>query len=55
MPELNTLPLKERMKIARTEMPEADAAARSRNFEEVNLGLTAAETATEATRCLACV
>ena len=55
MPEINTLPLKERMKIARTEMPEADAAARSRNFEEVNLGLTAAETATEATRCLACV
>jgi glutamate synthase (NADPH/NADH) small chain len=55
MPELNTLPLKERMKIARTEMPEADATVRSRNFEEVNLGLTELDTATEATRCLACV
>jgi len=55
MPETNTLPLKERMKIARTEMPEADPAVRSRNFEEVNLGLTALETATESSRCLACV
>ena len=55
MPETNTLPLKERMKIVRTEMPEADPAVRSRNFEEVNLGLTAVDTATEASRCLACV
>jgi glutamate synthase (NADPH/NADH) small chain len=42
------------MNIVRTEMPEADPAVRSRNFEEVNLGLTAAETATESSRCLAC-
>jgi glutamate synthase (NADPH/NADH) small chain len=54
MPEINTLPLKERMKIVRTEMPEADAAVRSRNFEEVNLGLTELDTSTEAKRCLAC-
>ena len=39
MPEKNTLPLKERMAIPRSHMPEADATARSRNFEEVNRGL----------------
>lgn len=53
MPE-QTLPLKERMKIARTHMPELDAELRSRNFEEVNLGLPVADAITEATRCLAC-
>jgi glutamate synthase (NADPH/NADH) small chain len=54
MPDRNTVPLKERMKIARTHMPELDAAVRSRNFAEVNLGLEAADALTEATRCLAC-
>jgi glutamate synthase (NADPH/NADH) small chain len=54
MPEKNTLPLKERMKILRTPMPEADPAARSRNFEEVNQGLLEAGALTEASRCIEC-
>jgi glutamate synthase (NADPH/NADH) small chain len=54
MPEKNTLPLKERMKIARIHMPEADPAARSHNFSEVNQGLAVLDAATEATRCIAC-
>jgi glutamate synthase (NADPH) small chain len=52
--EKNPLPLKERMKIGRTRMPELDPAVRSRNFEEVNQGLIAADALTEATRCLEC-
>jgi glutamate synthase (NADPH/NADH) small chain len=48
------IPLKERMKILRTHMPELDAQVRSRNFEEVNLGLVAADALTEASRCIAC-
>ena len=51
---VNPLPLKERMKIARTHMPELDARVRSHNFEEVNQGLEAADALTEATRCIAC-
>jgi len=54
MPDKNPLSLKERMKIPRTHMPEADATRRSRNFEEVNLGLSVLDTATEAARCIAC-
>ena len=54
MADANALPLKERMKIARTHMPELDPQVRSRNFEEVNLGLEAAGALVEATRCLAC-
>jgi glutamate synthase (NADPH/NADH) small chain len=54
MPDKNTLPLKERMQIPRVEMPELDPEVRSRNFEEVNLGLQAADAAIEATRCIAC-
>jgi len=54
MSEKNTLPLKERMKILRTHMPEADAAVRSRNFQEVNLGLPVADALTEASRCIEC-
>ena len=54
MADANALPLKERMKIARTHMPELDPQVRSRNFEEVNLGLEAAGALIEATRCLAC-
>jgi glutamate synthase (NADPH/NADH) small chain len=54
MSEKNTLPLKERIKIARTRMPELDPLVRSRNFQEVNLGLPIADALTEATRCIAC-
>jgi glutamate synthase (NADPH/NADH) small chain len=54
VPNKNTLPLKERMKIARIHMPEADATTRSRNFQEVNLGLTVLESVTEASRCIEC-
>jgi glutamate synthase (NADPH/NADH) small chain len=42
------------MKIARTRMPELDPTVRSRNFEEVNLGLQAADALTEASRCIEC-
>jgi glutamate synthase (NADPH/NADH) small chain len=51
---MNVLPVKERMKILRRRMPELDAALRSRNFEEVNLGLEAADAVTEAQRCIGC-
>jgi glutamate synthase (NADPH/NADH) small chain len=54
MSETNTLPLKDRMKILRTHMPELDPAVRSRNFEEVNQGLEAADALVEASRCLSC-
>jgi glutamate synthase (NADPH/NADH) small chain len=54
VPDKNTLPLKERMKIARTHMPELDARVRAANFEEVNQGLCVLDAATEATRCIAC-
>jgi glutamate synthase (NADPH/NADH) small chain len=48
------VPLKERMKIIRTVMPELDPQVRSRNFEEVNLGLPPADALTEASRCIEC-
>jgi glutamate synthase (NADPH/NADH) small chain len=54
MPEKNTLPLKERMKITRAHMPELDPEIRSRNFAEVNLGLSVEDALTEASRCIAC-
>ena len=62
MPEKNTLPrsmmhvlpLKERMKILRTHLPELDPAVRSRNFEEVNQGLPMADALIEASRCIEC-
>jgi glutamate synthase (NADPH/NADH) small chain len=54
MPEKNTLPNKERLKIARTHMPEQDAEQRSHNFEEVNQGISAEDAQTEATRCIGC-
>ncbi len=50
----NTLPNKERMKIARTKMPEQDASARAHNFEEVNLGLPIERANLEAHRCIEC-
>src|SRR3569832_1728672 len=54
MPEKNTLPLKQRIAIARSQMPEMDASVRSRNFEEVNCGLCAVDAIVEATRCIEC-
>jgi glutamate synthase (NADPH/NADH) small chain len=55
MPETkNSLLNTERMKIHRTHMPEQDATARSRNFEEVNLGISAETARLEATRCIGC-
>jgi glutamate synthase (NADPH/NADH) small chain len=54
MAEPNNLPLKNRMKIPRIPMPELAPEVRSRNFEEVNLGLRGAGALTEATRCIAC-
>jgi len=54
MSEKNTLPLKDRMKIARTHMPERDAEERSHSFDEVNLGLHVMDAITEATRCIEC-
>jgi glutamate synthase (NADPH/NADH) small chain len=52
--EKNLMPLKERMKIPRTAMPERDAATRSRGFGEVNLGYAAPAAVHEAMRCIAC-
>jgi len=52
--ERNVLPLKERMKILRAKMPERDPQIRSRNFEEVNLGLPPTAALTEASRCIEC-
>jgi len=54
MPESNPLPLKERMKIPRTHMPELDPAVRSRNFQEVNQGLPTPDALIEASRCIEC-
>lgn len=45
---------KDRMKIARQKMPEQAPGRRARNFEEVNLGLTAELAKLEALRCLQC-
>ena len=42
------------MKIARSPMPELDSKVRSRNFEEVNLGLNVMAAVTEASRCIEC-
>ena len=50
----NTLSAKERMEIKRAAMPELPGGERSRNFEEVNLGLSAEQALTEAQRCLQC-
>ena len=52
--EKNLLPLKQRMQIERTHMPELDPLVRSRNFEEVNQGLQTADALTEASRCIEC-
>jgi glutamate synthase (NADPH/NADH) small chain len=54
MSDTKNLSLRDRMKIARTQMPELDPEIRSRNFEEVNQGLTVVDALTEAARCVAC-
>jgi glutamate synthase (NADPH/NADH) small chain len=48
------LSAKERLKIARVTMLEQDADERSRNFSEVNLGLTPELAILEAQRCIQC-
>jgi glutamate synthase (NADPH/NADH) small chain len=48
------LPLKERMKIDRHEIPAQDAGRRSANFEEVALGFSPETAMVEASRCLEC-
>ena len=50
----NDLTMKERLAIGRVHMPELDAAIRSRNFEEVNSGLSLADAVQEAKRCIQC-
>ena len=50
----NNLSAKERLAINRVKMPEQDALIRSRNFREVNLGLTQEQATREAQRCLNC-
>jgi glutamate synthase (NADPH) small chain len=46
--------MKERMNIPRQPMPEQDAKARSRNFDEVPLGYTPKAAVAEANRCIQC-
>jgi glutamate synthase (NADPH/NADH) small chain len=50
----NTIKAKERTDIQRVHMPELDPEIRSRNTEEVNLGLTEEMAVNEARRCLDC-
>ena len=50
----NKLKAKERLAIARQEMPQRDPEERSTNFSEVNLGLTEEIAIKEAQRCLQC-
>ena len=50
----NTLSIKERMALGRVAMAELPAGERSRNFAEVNLGLSADQALNEAKRCLQC-
>jgi glutamate synthase (NADPH/NADH) small chain len=51
---MNTLPLKERMKIERQPMPQQKPEERIHNFNEVNFGLTEEQARLEASRCLQC-
>ncbi|MCX6565334.1 MAG: NADPH-dependent glutamate synthase, partial [Candidatus Aminicenantes bacterium] len=47
-------PVKDRMKISRRPMPQRGAGERSRDFREVNCGLSVEEAVAEAKRCLDC-
>jgi glutamate synthase (NADPH/NADH) small chain len=49
-----SIPVKERMKIARQKMPERNPEERNQDFNEVNLGLDAKAAIKEAQRCLDC-
>ena len=51
MPELTK---RERMALARTDMPMRDAVERAQSFDEVNLGYTSGLAVLEASRCLMC-
>jgi glutamate synthase (NADPH/NADH) small chain len=53
-PSQNPLPLKDRMKVPRQQMPEQLAQLRATNFTEVNLGYSAELARQEALRCLEC-
>jgi glutamate synthase (NADPH/NADH) small chain len=53
LPEYSKEELKEIRK-TRTPIPEQDAAARARNFEEVAMGYTEEQALREASRCMAC-
>lgn len=50
----NALAKKDRMKLPRQHMPEAEPEVRAHNFEEVNLGFDPAAAEIESLRCLAC-
>ncbi|MBI5380419.1 MAG: NADPH-dependent glutamate synthase [Opitutae bacterium] len=50
----NKISAKERMRIERQSMPEQDATARAKNFQEVNLGFTEQLALLEAQRCIQC-
>lgn len=50
-----TIKNKDRLTFTRVDMPEVDPVVRSRNYAEVNLGLTADLAQAEAKRCLDCV
>ena len=51
---IDNLSVKERLAIPRVHMPELDPDTRSRNFEEVNLGLDYEQAVQEAKRCIQC-
>jgi len=51
---MNSLPLKERMKVPRHPMPAQDPKQRIKNFQEVNLGFDEETAYMEASRCLEC-
>lgn len=50
-----TMKNKERTDISRVKMPEVDPNVRSRNYQEVNIGLTPEQALRESHRCLDCV
>jgi glutamate synthase (NADPH/NADH) small chain len=53
-PSLNPVPVKERMKMPRQQMPEQAAELRAANFTEVNLGYSEELARQEALRCIEC-
>ncbi len=50
-----TIKNRDRLSLTRIKMPELDPEVRSRNYEEVNLGLTLEQAINESHRCLDCV